>query len=226
MLVSSWRHYRHNSRKSPRSRAKAEVVGLRQRGRPVIDYIREFQQVAGKLRSWPERHLVHHFRAGLDGALHRACICGIPSRLQDWFLVTVELDVGLQEFRGRTENLTGFWRSSEKAKEEGQKTLTVTPRPSSPATWSLIRCFCCDQPGHRVAECPVPVPQAVPTTPGTCSITPRKPVKRTQAAHQQVGEMPRQPSQMGVETPMAAGPQPMIYNSMDELNEDPMVEPW
>lgn len=63
-------------------RAEAEVVGLRQCGRPIVDYVREFHQVASKLRSWPECLLVHHFRAGLDGPLRRACIVrGIPNRL-------------------------------------------------------------------------------------------------------------------------------------------------
>ncbi|XP_039176537.1 uncharacterized protein LOC120297685 [Crotalus tigris] len=47
-------------------RAEAEIVHLKQGGRPVREFIREFQRVAGRLRSWPEKLLVHHFRHGLD----------------------------------------------------------------------------------------------------------------------------------------------------------------
>ncbi|KAK9402123.1 RTL1: Retrotransposon-like 1 [Crotalus adamanteus] len=82
-------------------RAEAQLVGLRQRGRPVQDYIRDFPKVAGRLRSWPDRLLVHHFRTGLDIDLRRACVVrGIAGRLSEWFKAVVELDVGLRELPG------------------------------------------------------------------------------------------------------------------------------
>ncbi|KAK9409824.1 Retrotransposon-derived protein PEG10 [Crotalus adamanteus] len=78
--------------------AEAQLVGLRQRGRPAKDYIRGFQKLAGRLRSWPDRLLVHHFRNGLDNEIRRACIVrGIGGRLTDWFKAAMELDIGLRE---------------------------------------------------------------------------------------------------------------------------------
>lgn len=68
--------------------AEGELLALKQQGCSTAKYIHEFQRVAGRLRSWPERLLVHQFWAGLDQDLHQACVFqGIPSQLQDWFRV-------------------------------------------------------------------------------------------------------------------------------------------
>lgn len=81
--------------------AEAEVLSLKQRGRPAADYVQDFRQLASRLcSSWPECLLVHHFQAGLDRELHQACVFrGVPNRLREWFRVAVDLDTGLREFR-------------------------------------------------------------------------------------------------------------------------------
>lgn len=95
--------------------AEAEVLGLRQQGRPALEYVSLFRRVARKLQSWPERLLVHHFWAGLDGALRRACVVhGVSHRLLEWFWVAVELDIGLQECRGQVESASGSHRPADK----------------------------------------------------------------------------------------------------------------
>lgn len=98
-------------------RAEVEVLGLKQRGRPVREYVREFQRAAGQLRSWPECLLVHHFQAGLDKDLRQVCVVrGTPGRLHEWFRVVTELDAGLQKFGGPRRNrlpLGGQWSTQE-----------------------------------------------------------------------------------------------------------------
>lgn len=53
--------------------AEEEFLSLKQRGRPVVKYIREFRQIAGKLQIWSKQLLVYHFKVGLDSMLRQAC---------------------------------------------------------------------------------------------------------------------------------------------------------
>ncbi|KAK9395616.1 RTL1: Retrotransposon-like 1 [Crotalus adamanteus] len=192
-------------------RAEAELLGLRQRGRPVREYIREFQRVAGRLRSWPECLLVHHFQAGLDSELRRACVVrGIPSRLPEWFKVVMELDAGLQEFHQTPDEQPQPRRDVERPKEASRQTPMSSPRPRA-----VFQCFRCNQPGHRVAECPVPAIPNIPTATGKPGATPRKTMERSRAACQ-AGGGPSQQSP-GEQTPTLEE-----YEDGDPA-EDPMV---
>lgn len=54
--------------------AEGELMALKQWGRPARDYVKEFCTLAGRLRAWPERLLVHQFRSGLDRELRQASV--------------------------------------------------------------------------------------------------------------------------------------------------------
>ncbi|KAK9401553.1 hypothetical protein NXF25_012267 [Crotalus adamanteus] len=129
-------------------RAEAEIIGLKQAGRPIREFIREFQRVAGRLRTWPERLLVHHFRNGLDKELRQACIIrGVPCRLHDWFKVVTELYNGLQECRSGTGSSVTFWQASSKPKDVGDQFPGSVPSIAR----GIFRCFRCNRPGHWAA---------------------------------------------------------------------------
>lgn len=53
---------------------EGEIAAIKQRGRSAKEYIKEFKKIAGRLRVWPERLLVHQFHMGLDRELRQACI--------------------------------------------------------------------------------------------------------------------------------------------------------
>ncbi|KAK9396385.1 hypothetical protein NXF25_019746 [Crotalus adamanteus] len=120
--------------------AEAQLVGLRQRGRPAKEYIREFQIIAGRLRSWPDRLLVHHFRTGLDTDIRRACIVrGIGGRLTDWFKATVELDIGLREHSSGREN-----RPPPRRSQDQPTGWTAQAGPETERPRAVFRCFRCN----------------------------------------------------------------------------------
>ncbi|KAK9396751.1 RTL1: Retrotransposon-like 1 [Crotalus adamanteus] len=130
--------------------AEIEVLGLRQRGRPIREYVREFHRAAGRLCAWPEHLLVYHFRHGLDKDLQQACVVqGMLCRLQDWFRVESELDAGLQEFWWSTDDQPTPRQTGERLKEASQQPPTSVP-PVKPT----FGCFRCNEPGHRVAPGP------------------------------------------------------------------------
>lgn len=80
--------------------AEGDLVSLRKWGRPAWEYVQEFRKIAGRLRGWPDRLLVHQFHMGLDWELRQACVYrGLRSDISDWYKVAVGLDVGLREFR-------------------------------------------------------------------------------------------------------------------------------
>lgn len=146
-------------------RAEAEIVGLQQNGRPATEYVREFREVAGKLGSWPERMLIHHLQNSLDGALQRACIVRrIPPRLQEWLRVSVELDVGLRGCKGRAGIPVEPRQALDRSQQEEQQPVTPKTTPTAPPPRATLRCFQCDQPGHRVVDCPIPAPRTVAGT--------------------------------------------------------------
>lgn len=73
---------------------EGELVALKQHGRPAKEYVKEFQKLAGRLQSWPERLLIHQFQMGLDRDIQQACVYrGLVPRLADWYKAAVDLDV-------------------------------------------------------------------------------------------------------------------------------------
>ncbi|KAK9395789.1 Retrotransposon-derived protein PEG10 [Crotalus adamanteus] len=165
-----------------------QLVGLRQRGRPAKDYIREFQKLAGRLRSWPDRLLVHHFRNGLDNEIRRACIVrGIGGRLTDWFKAAMELDIGLREHSSGRENRPPPRRSQDQPTGRTAQAAPETVRPKA-----VFRCFRCNRPGHRAAECGLPAIPGTPTAIGKPGSTPQKTAEKSRVAHQ-MGQTPIQP---------------------------------
>ncbi|KAK9395748.1 hypothetical protein NXF25_019109 [Crotalus adamanteus] len=193
-------------------RAEAEVLRLKQWGRPAREYVRDFQRVAGRLRSWPECLLVHHFRAGLDKDLRWVCVVrGIPCRLPEWFRVVTELDAGLQEFQRMPETQQIPQRVVERPADPPRPSQTPGSTPRV-----VFRCFCCNRPGHRVAECPIPVTTSTPTAVGQPGIT-RKAVERSRAARQ-----------TEVEARQRSGGETSLSDWLEEYEggdpaEDPMV---
>lgn len=49
--------------------AEGQILLMKQHGRPTRDYVKEFKKVAGRLRTWPEWLLIHHFYLGLNRVL-------------------------------------------------------------------------------------------------------------------------------------------------------------
>ncbi|XP_039191766.1 UDP-GlcNAc:betaGal beta-1,3-N-acetylglucosaminyltransferase-like protein 1 isoform X1 [Crotalus tigris] len=187
--------------------AEAQLVGLRQRGRPAKDYIREFQKLAGRLRSWPDRLLVHHFCNGLDNEIRRACIVrGIGGRLSDWFKAAMELDIGLREHTSGRENRLPPRRGQD---PPTGRMVQATPEATRPKT--TFRCFRCNRPGHRAAECGLPAILGTPTAIGKPGSTPQKTTEKSRVAHQ-TGQTPIQPAS-GDHSPM-----------LQEYEEDGPVE--
>ncbi|KAK9400308.1 hypothetical protein NXF25_013327 [Crotalus adamanteus] len=192
-------------------RAEAQLVGLRQRGRPVQEYIREFQKVAGRLRSWPHRLLVHYFRTGLDTDLHRACVVrGIVGRLSEWFKAAMELDVGLRDLSGTREERPQPRRSQDQPKDSTNQMPISNVRPKP-----VFRCFRCNRPGHRTAECTFPESIKTPTAVGRPGGTPKKMTENSRAAHQ-LGQL------SGQQAPGDAPPALEEYEEEGPV-EDPMV---
>ncbi|KAK9411283.1 Retrotransposon-derived protein PEG10 [Crotalus adamanteus] len=187
------------------------LVGLRQRGRPAKEYIREFQKIAGRLRSWTDRLLVHHFRTGLDTDIRRACVVrGVGGRLADWFRAAVELDIGLREHPSGRENRPPPRRSQDQP--TGRTTQTVSDTACLKA---VFKCFRCNRPGHRAAECGIPAPTSTPTAIGRPGSTPQKTAEKSRVAYQ-TGQTPIQPS---------SGDTPPTLQEYEEEGpvEDPMV---
>lgn len=136
---------------------EAEILSLKQRGRPVAEYIRDFRWVAGRLHSWPEHLLIHQFLAGLDWDLCQVYVFwGVPSRVQEWFRVVVDLDAELRVFWNKGEDMAVPRRSVEKLRNEGRRTPVPDTGSSGPPSWPSFRFFRCEQSGQRAAECPFP----------------------------------------------------------------------
>lgn len=162
---------------------------IRQRGRSVADYVRDFCQVVGKLRAWPERLLVHHFRVGLDRTLCQACAYwDLPHRLNDWYQVATELDAELRECRPQGEVGPRPWRFTERSPVTNRVVPVLVSVPPERAAWPLIQCLRCGQPIHRTAECPALAPQAKVGSSGSGKTkkSPRKIPEKSRAAFQVV----------------------------------------
>ncbi|KAK9395714.1 hypothetical protein NXF25_019075 [Crotalus adamanteus] len=197
-------------------RAEAEILGLRQKGRPVREYVREFQQVAGRLRTWPERLLVHNFHWGLDKDLRQACVMrGVPPRLQDWFRVVSELDAGLQEFQVSSSDQSFLRRTGPRPTE-----VSGQPKTSTPSVRSTFRCFRCNRPGHCVVECPVPALTTTPRSQEKPSPTQKKTPERSRAACQTEESIPQQ---VPITTSLTSPDESLVEYDNADPNEDPMV---
>ncbi|XP_039215403.1 uncharacterized protein LOC120315311 [Crotalus tigris] len=205
-------------------RAEAELLALQQGKRPAIEYVRDFRRMAGRLHSsWPERLLVHHFRAGLDHDLRQACVYrGVPNRLRDWFKVVVELETGLKEVHRGGGDILRPRRFGDRPREESQAQPRATPKSSGTPGEAVFRCFRCNQPGHRAADCPAPSPRKAVTV---SKVTPMKnTAEGSRAATQQPTPAARRgspatPEAMAVARDQMEGGE----DSPDDGSTDPMV---
>ncbi|KAK9401689.1 hypothetical protein NXF25_010045 [Crotalus adamanteus] len=164
-------------------RAEAQIVGLKQRGRPVKTYIREFQKAAGRLRSWPDRLLIHHFQAGLDSDIRRACaVRGVVGRLVDWFKAAMELEFGLRDRPDVRADRPPARRAPDRSGEGSTQAVPGTTRPKP-----VFRCFRCNRPGHRAAECGITdltELTGTPTAIGRPGVTPKRTAEKSRVASQ------------------------------------------
>ncbi|XP_039212212.1 uncharacterized protein LOC120313890 [Crotalus tigris] len=167
-------------------RAEADLLALQQGKRPAIEYVREFRKLAGRLQSsWPERMLVHQFRAGLDHDLRQACVYrGVPNRLRDWFRVVIELEAGLKEVYRGYGDVSRLRRPGDRPREGSQDQQRPTPKPPGPSGAAGFRCFRCDQPGHRAADCPAPSPRKA------AAVGRATPLKKATESSRAVGQQP------------------------------------
>ncbi|KAK9409308.1 RTL1: Retrotransposon-like 1 [Crotalus adamanteus] len=133
---------------------------------------------------------------------------GVVGRLADWYRAVVELDVGLRDHPGRREDR--LRRSQDQPVGGTTQTLpgTVRSRPT-------FRCFRCNRPGHRAAECGIPKPTGTPTAIGTPGVTPKRPAEKSRVAYQ-LGQSQVQ------QKPDEASPILQKYEE-EEPVEDPMV---
>ncbi|KAK9407042.1 RTL1: Retrotransposon-like 1 [Crotalus adamanteus] len=124
--------------------------------------------------------MVHHFRTGLDIDLHRACVVrGIVGRLSEWFKAAVELDVGLRELPGACEVRLQPRKGQDQSKDSTNQMPSSNARPKP-----VFRCFRCNRPGHRAAECTFPKSTNIPTGVGRPGTTPKKMTEKSRVAHQ------------------------------------------
>ncbi|KAK9408019.1 TraB domain containing 2A [Crotalus adamanteus] len=133
--------------------------------------------------------------------------------------MVVDLDAGLQEFQSKGDGLSGPCRPVEKPRSEGRVAPGPGPGPSAGTPRLLPRCFRCNQLGHWVPECPVPVPQEKPGTPGRAGATPKKTPEKLRAEHQAEGPTPW--GGQKEEATATTRYQLVAYNS--EAVEDPMA---
>ncbi|KAK9401814.1 hypothetical protein NXF25_010170 [Crotalus adamanteus] len=205
-------------------RAEAELLALQQGKRPAIEYVRDFRRLAGRLHSsWPERLLVHHFRAGLDHDLRQACVYrGVPNRLRDWFKVVVELETGLKEVHRGGGDILRPRRLGDRPREGSQDQPRATPKSSGTSGEAVFRCFRCNQPGHRAANCPAPSPRK------TATVSKATPMKKTAESSRAATQQPTPAARRG----SPATPEPMAVaryqmeddeDSPEDGSTDPMV---
>lgn len=61
--------------------------------RPAKEIVQEFHHLAGRLRNWPERILVHYFKECLDEELLKICLCRAPGEfIHEWYQVAVAMN--------------------------------------------------------------------------------------------------------------------------------------
>ncbi|KAK9396615.1 hypothetical protein NXF25_019976 [Crotalus adamanteus] len=127
-----------------------------------------------------------------------------------WFRTAVELEAGLREFPETHDEQPQSRRTLERQREVSRQTPTTNVRPKA-----VFRCFWCNRLGHRVAECPVPVPSSTPTAIGKPGATPRKVTERSRVSRQ----TEQTPSQQAPEDST-----PVLEEYDDGASvEDPMV---
>lgn len=171
--------------------AEGEIAAIKQRGRSSKEYVREFRKITGRLRAWPKRLLIHQFHMGLDRDLRQACVYrGLPPHLVEWFKAVIDMDRGLQEFRGRGEAKMMYPRRTVDRIPPKRETPSAVPKPRGEDSARRLgfRCFRCDQEGHRVADCPLPPPRLPGLQPSvtgdTARVQNRPTSERTRLARQ------------------------------------------
>ncbi|KAG8139065.1 hypothetical protein E2320_001858 [Naja naja] len=103
------------------------VLAVKQRDRQAREYVQDFRRAAGRVPACPEHMLVH---------------LGLPARLQDWYSAVTELDSGLCHLK--------IWSDLGAGQRRGPPINQVLPGRST-----TFKCYHCNQPGHRAAECPI-----------------------------------------------------------------------
>ncbi|XP_060539607.1 uncharacterized protein LOC132708934 [Pantherophis guttatus] len=100
---------------------------------------------------------------GLDRDLRQACVYqGLPPCLAKWFKAAIDLDRGLQEFRSQGEARMMYPRRTVDRIPPKRETPSTVPKPrgEDSARRPGFRCFCCNQEGHCMADCPLPPPRS------------------------------------------------------------------
>lgn len=183
--------------------AEGDLLAIRQRGRPIKEYIRDFRHLAGKVHRWPERLLVHQFKGGLERTLQQACMCwGLLHRLQAWYQANTELHA---EFRD--DRLKGDWVvRGQKAPSQLTGSVAGTPptagtqpmavkaspvaAPGTPIQMKQFMCFRCGKPGYRAEEFPAVSPRVLAGTPSAKWGTARKSIKPQSETLQGTRQLP------------------------------------
>lgn len=93
--------------------------------------------------------------------------------------------------------------------------------PPGGTGWRLLCCFRCNQLGHRVAKCPALVPQGKAGPPGKL-VSSAGPAQEKSRAACQMGSPTRGGAEEG-EAPATVKYPEILYDSGDEVPEDPMV---
>ncbi|KAK9408500.1 RTL1: Retrotransposon-like 1 [Crotalus adamanteus] len=135
------------------------------------------------MRSWPDRLLIHHFQAGLDSDIRRACaVRGVVGRLVDWFKAAMELEFGLRDRPDVRADRPPARRAPDRSGEGSTQAVPGTTRPKP-----VFRCFRCNRPGHRAAECGITdltELTGTPTAIGRPGVTPKRTAEKSRVASQ------------------------------------------
>ncbi|KAK9395519.1 glutamate-rich WD repeat-containing protein 1 [Crotalus adamanteus] len=114
-------------------------------------------------------------------------------------------------------------RSGDRPREGGQEPPRATPKSSGASGEAGLRCFRCNQPGHRAAECPAPSPRK-PTTIGKATPM-KKAAESSRAVTQQATPAVRRGSPATPESAAVARYQPGDdEDSPDDGSVNPMAQ--
>ncbi|KAG8139156.1 hypothetical protein E2320_001932 [Naja naja] len=121
--------------------AEDVLLALRQKGRPVREYVNEFHRAADCiLRPRPD--------------LSQTCLYqGLPQQIEDSYQMTMELDSGLRKLQLRTRSGSGGWRGP---LIHSTKLSTTLP-PLNQGGRESFCCFHCNRQGHQGVDCPIPL---------------------------------------------------------------------
>lgn len=133
----------------------------------VISYMDQFGHLYPS--QWPMvvAIMMHQFHLGLDEELRQACMYrGLPRHVTKWFRAAIDLDIGLKEFHMKS--ASGLPQTKHPLDRPAQSQRDTIPRNADSACRPPLRCFQCNQIGHRALDCPLPLaPAPVGRTPAT-----------------------------------------------------------